>query len=358
MPEAPPPFIVYGLPRSRTFWLSRYLNYGGWTCGHDESKHVRSLQDVKAWLNLPYHGTVETAAAPFWRLIQELRPDIKTVVVRRPVDEVVDSLRRTGAIPNWDSLRGGLEALDRKLDQIAARVPNALEVTFAELADEATCARVFEHCLPLRHDPVWYGHVAPMNLQINFPALMRYYAGYMDQLDRVAKIAARHIRTKLQAKPVTSNEFTFAQEPLSVLLRDGAGLLSEHLAMVGDAPDSVMSKNIRLLQTLEDVGALHITTARQNGRMFGYLLAITSPSLQSDDRTEAHHTSFFTSPNAPGLGLKLQRASIEFLREQGIDDLYFRAGVRGTGPRMSTLYRRLGAEEFGQMYSLNLKVLH
>ena len=128
--------------------------------------------------------------------------------------------------------------------------------------------------------------------------------------------------------------------------------------MVGEPPDAIAMKNIPLLQKLEDVGILHITTARQNGRMFGYLVAITAPSLQSDDRTEALHTSFFTSPNAPGLGLKLQRASIEHLREQGVDDVFFRAGTRGAGPRMGSLYRRLGAEEFGQMYSLNLKVLH
>lgn len=352
------PFVVYSSPRSRSFWISRYLSANGWTCGHNEARHVRSLQDVKSWLSLPRHGTVETAAAPYWRLVQELRPDIKTVVVRRPVDEVIDSLRRTGLIADSEALRGGLEALDRKLEQIAARVPGALSVTFAELNDEATCARIFEHCLSLPHDRDWYARAAPLNLQINLEALMHYYAANTRPLQAVARSAGQHIRTKLMARAVMSNEFTFAQESLEALLRDGAGLIGEHLIMVGEPPDAIAMKNIPLLQKLEDVGILHITTARQNGRMFGYLVAITAPSLQSDDRTEALHTSFFTSPNAPGLGLKLQRASIQHLREQGVDDVFFRAGTRGTGPRMGALYRRLGAEEFGQMYSLNLKVLH
>ncbi|WP_254066582.1 GNAT family N-acetyltransferase [Acidisoma sp. S159] len=309
-------------------------------------------------MGLPRHGTVETAAAPYWRLVQELRPEIKTVVIRRPVDEVVDSLRRTGVIADPEALRGGLEALDRKLEQISARVPGALSVTFAELNDEATCARIFEHCLSLPHDPDWYARAAPLNLQINLPAQMHYYAANARQLQAAARSVGQHTRTKLMSRAVVSNEFTFAQEPLEALLRDGAGLIGEHLIMVGEPPDAIAMKNIPLLQKLEDVGILHITTARQNGRMFGYLVAITAPSLQSDDRTEALHTSFFTSPNAPGLGLKLQRASIAHLREQGVDDVFFRAGTRGAGPRMGALYRRLGAEEFGQIYSLNLKVLH
>ncbi len=28
------PFVVFGLPRSRTAWLSRFLTYGDWVCGH------------------------------------------------------------------------------------------------------------------------------------------------------------------------------------------------------------------------------------------------------------------------------------------------------------------------------------
>ena len=70
-----PPFVVYALPRSRTFWLSRFLCYAEWNCGHDEIRHARSLDDVRAWFSQSYTGTVETAAAPWWRLIQRLRPD-------------------------------------------------------------------------------------------------------------------------------------------------------------------------------------------------------------------------------------------------------------------------------------------
>jgi hypothetical protein len=349
-----PPFIVYGLPRSRTFWLSRYLNYRGWSCGHDESRHVRTMDDVKSWFSLPYTGTVETAAAPWWRLVQDMRPDIRTVVVRRPVGDVVLSLLRTGVAFDVPKLRSAMQRLDAKLDQIAARVPGCLSVTFDQLNDEAACARVFEHCLPFAHDPAWYAQIAPMNLQINFPAAVRHCAAYERQMTTAANLATQRIRTKLFGRLVSSHEFTFGQESIDDWLRDGAALINEHLVMVGEPP-SISLKNIPLLRKLEECGVLHITTARQNGRMFGYLLALAAPSLEAEGKREAMHTSVFTSPDAPGLGIKLQRASVEHLRSQGVDVVMFRAGVRGAGPRMGTVYKRLGAVDFGQMYSLELK---
>jgi hypothetical protein len=353
-----PPFVVYALPRSRSFWLSRFLSASGWTCGHDEARRVRSLKDVRSWLSLPLYGTVETAGAPFWRLVQELRPDTRTVVLRRPVDQVIDSFIRTGLSFDVPRLQREIQRLDAKLDQIAARVPGALSVTFDELADEANCARVFEHCLSLPHDSDWYARAAPLNLQINLAALMRYYAANVGELQAAARSAGLHMRAKLMARPVTSAEFTFAQEPLSVLLRDGAALISERLGKVGESPGAIAMGNIPLLQKLEDLEMLHITTARQNGRVFGYSMAITAPSLQSCDRTESLHTSFFISPNAPGLGLKLQRASIEHLREQGVDDVFFQTGSRGSGRKAGSLCQKLGMEDAGQMFKLNLKVVH
>jgi hypothetical protein len=352
---SPVPFIVHALPRSRTFWLSRLLTHRGWTCGHDEARHVRSLEDVKSWLSMPLVGSVETAAAPWWRLVQQVRPDIRTVVVRRPVEDVILSLLRTGVAFDAPKLRAAMIKLDRKLDQIEARVPGCLSVTFDALAHEATCARIYEHCLQMPSDPAWIASMSPINLQVNLPAAVQYCAAFGKQMDAAAGFATQAIRAKMMVRPLVSNDFTFQQESLETLLRDGAGLIDEHLVTVGERSGSVALKNLPLLRILEQHDVLHITTARQNGRMFGYLLALKAPSLESDHKIEGLHTSFFTSAEAPGLGLKLQRASIEFLRGRGVDAVSFRAGVRGSGPRMGAVYRRLGAVEDGQLYSLNLK---
>ena len=142
-----PPYVIYALPRSRTFWLSRFLTYRDWNCGHDELLHCRSMDDVGSWLGQPCTGTVETNAAPFWRLV----PYMKTVVIRRPVDEVVDSLRKLGFQTDQDNFTSYIRNLDRKLDQIERRVPNVLSVSFDELKTEEACKRVFQFCLPYPH---------------------------------------------------------------------------------------------------------------------------------------------------------------------------------------------------------------
>jgi hypothetical protein len=180
-------FIVYGLPRSRTHWLSHFLSYGDHQCRHEIAQYMRTADDLRAWLTQENTGTAETAAAPAWRLIHHYRPDIKAVVVRRPAVEVVASLLRIdlAGIGTYDAarLRKGMAYLDRCLDQIE-RLPSVLTVRFADLAQEETCARLFEHCLPYAHDHSWWSFMSGLNLQTNTRALMRYRFAHRAQIDR------------------------------------------------------------------------------------------------------------------------------------------------------------------------------
>lgn len=178
------PFIVYGLPRSRTFWLSRLLNYGDYACFHERSMYMRSVEDLKSWLAQDFTGTAETAAAPAWRLIHHFRPDVSGVVVRRPVEEALESLLRIdlSGVGSYqrDSLETTLRYLDRCLDQISA-LPGVLSVNFADLGREDVCARVFTHCLPYAWDKEWYG-LHDVNLQHNVRAMLRYRFAHRPQI--------------------------------------------------------------------------------------------------------------------------------------------------------------------------------
>jgi GNAT superfamily N-acetyltransferase len=109
------------------------------------------------------------------------------------------------------------------------------------------------------------------------------------------------------------------------------------------------------MQQLERAGALQIITARSNGRLFGYLMSVVGPCLEFEDKTVAVHTAFFASPLIQNLGMKLQRAAMETLRERGVSEVHMRAGVRGSGPRLGAFYRRMGAEDFGHLYRLSLE---
>lgn len=355
MMGAPPPFVVFGMPRSRTYWLSQFLSYDYWHCGHDEGRHCRSLDDVQSWLSQPYTGTVETAAAPFWRLLVKLAPLARIVTVRRPVGEVLDSLRRGGLPFDGQATRRKLEAYQRKLDQIEART-GAISVTFADLESRDVCARVFEHCLGRRFDPEWWQSLAGQNLQISLPKLLRYWTAHRAQIEKMAKVAKHRIIADMAPnRPEPMDGITFQHEPFREFYRDAKDLFAEHLVQTGQSPDDHARKNVPLLEALDDAGCLHTLTARSNGRMFGYLMSVVEPSLDSQTQTMATHTIFFASSAVRGLGMRLQREAATRLRERGVSTVILRAGHRGSGPRLGTFYRRLGAEEFGQMYRLNLE---
>lgn len=347
-----PPFIVLALPRSRSFWLSRFLSYRDWICGHDELQHCRSLEDVQTWWTQPAIGTVETAAAPFWRL---LPPGIRVVTVRRSVEDVLASVVR--AIPDCEpaGVERLLRGLDRKLDQIESRIPSVLSVRFADLVDESVCARLFEHILPYQHDRAWWEGWNARHVSGNLAAQVRYAQAYLPALQKLAGAAKHRILADLAARPVIApGGFVFADEPIERWYRDALPLIREHMAQTGQGIEDHAVKNAGLLKRLDDAGAMQIITARSNGRMFGYLMSVISPSLDDPNGMTAQHMPVFASPACPGLGMKLQRASIAALRAKGVTEVIGRAGTIGSGPRLGIVYRRLGFEDAGQLYRLQL----
>jgi len=346
-------FLVLGLPRSRTAWLSRFLTYGDHICGHEELRHCRSIDDVKSWLSMEHIGSAETAAAPFWRLLLRLAPDVRVVVVRRPVADVVESLAAFGF--DRPVMEPMMRRLDAKLGQIVKRVPNVMEVTFNSLNDEQTCKAVFEHCLPYPFDRKHWQKLAGENVQCDMRALVRYASAFRPQLDKLASVA-RHLELKELAsrKPVEPTGVTFQTEDCASWRRDGRRLFEDHCAIVGEDPREWEDKNWTLFERLEEVGAMQITTARSNGRMFGYLMTLVAPSLVSSKTTSATHTTFYADPGFPGLGMKLQREALARLKARGVNEVVWEAGKRGSGPRLGAMYRRLGAVEHGETYRLQL----
>lgn len=315
---------------------------------------MRSLDDVKAWLSQPCTGTIETLAAPWWRLASTCQNDMRTVLIRRPVADVVASLAALGFDPV--AVLPMMNKLDRKLDQIEARVPHVFSISFAELATETGCARLFEHCLPYRHDPEWYALMAPKNLQIPFAPLIRYMQAYQPQMQKLADVAARRIITQMgPRKARNTDDVIIQQESCEAWLRDGKRLFEEHSIQLGEAPDGYLKRNWKLMRTMDRIGAMQILTARCNGRMVGYYVCYIAPATDDVSLVTAMHISIFVSKDFTGLGTRLQRASLDALREKGVGEVCFRAGVAADGARMGAIYRRAGAEHIGQMYRLSLK---
>lgn len=350
------PFIIYALPRSRTFWLSKFLSYGDWICGHDELRHLRTLENAKTWLNAPCTGTAETAAAPWWRLAQMIKPDARVVTIRRDPAGVLGSLLRTGIAFDQGALKAMLAAMDRKLDQIEARIPGVLSVQFDDLTKEEICAKVFEHCLPYKHDPEWWVLMNSQNLQCDLRSYIHECQTFAPQLEKVGRAAKQMIlRDMTKGAPPDKDGITIQTEKFDDWFRDAAPLFRDHMVATGQDIEDYNKKNLPAFRGIEQLGMLQIVTARSNGRMFGYLVTVLSPSLDDPDLLSALHLPFYASPDIPGLGMRMQRAALDLLRGRGAGELFGRAGIRGSGPRLGAVYKRLGGEEIGQLYRIPLK---
>ena len=247
-----------------------------------------------------------------------------------------------------------LRRVDAKLSQIVERVPGVLSVRSADLGNEETFAAVFEHCLGVPHDPLWWRAMRGLNLQYPQPPRMRYLMANRPALEKLAAVAKQAQLTALAARPVEALGITFQQEPFDVWYRDAEALFRDHCSLVGEEPDSFRRKNARLGRLMDCWGAMQITTARCNGRMFGYLMTVIGPTLEADGVREAEDKTFFASPEVRGLGLKLKRASDAALRERGVRAVWSRADERGVAG-IGALYRRVGAEDRGRMYRLSLE---
>ncbi len=348
------PFIILALPRSRTFWLSRYLSYGSWHCGHDEIMHCRSLDDVRSWFAQPDIGTVETAGSPFWRL---LPPSAKIITVRRPVEDVLDSVVR--AVPDCDiaMMDKLLRSADRKLDQIEARIPFVMRVEFADLTHESGCARLFEHCLPYKHDPAWWYSWDAQRVSGNLAAQIRYCRAYLPQLQKLARAAKQAMLARLERQysmRPSMDGFVFQEESFERWLVDAQQLFRQHLAQTEQDSEGYSLKNIALGRQLAASGMLQVTTARSNGKMFGYLLSLISPDADHCDRWVAQNLLPYASPNCPGLGMRLRRKAESLLEEKRIARVVGRTGMRGDGPRLGAMYERGGYHPEGMLYSKDL----
>ena len=356
------PFLVLALPRSRTAWLARFLTYGPWTCSHEQARYVRDLTDMRAWFSQPYVGSSETAVARWWRLIQRVRSDVRIAIVRRPVSEVIDSLvrlePRIGYTFDRERLTVELQRQDRALDKIDRRMPS-LTVRYGDLDTEAGCRSVLEYCLQMPMERLWWQMMAPINVQSDMKAMMRYGTAFRPQLEATGQRFLKALRPR-RARELKrlDNGVVIQQEPFTSFWAEGEALFAEHCVEVGEPEDQYLRKNVAMARRLDEAGNLHIVTARLNGRLLGYLSSVISQSMEhSEPFLVAAQIPFFVTADAKGLGLQLalQRASIRSLyEERGVREVYMRAGIRGAGPKLPILYKRLGAEEFGSLYKLDL----
>ena len=137
------PFILFGLPRSRTAWLSHFLAAAPGTVGHDTGIDCKTIDEFigQFYGQNRLAGSCETGAMMAWRVLKHRMPEAKMVVIQRPVADVAFSLA------NFKIYPGLLELEQRKtyLEAIS-RLPNTKTFSFAQLARKDVCEHLYEFC--------------------------------------------------------------------------------------------------------------------------------------------------------------------------------------------------------------------
>lgn len=311
------------------------------------------MEDVRSWLIQPSTGTIETAGASWWRLLPS---GIRVVTIRRPVAEVVDSLMRLGLPFNRDVLTNGIQRLDRKLDQVEVRIPDVLSVQFSDLAGEDTCAKVFEHCLPYRHDHNRWSAMAPINIQINMRTMLRYAVSHAPQTLRLAEQAKQQMLSDLhQGSGFIADGITISEESFDAYFPRAIQEIREHAVRIGLGSDYPDQMNFEMMKQQADTGCLQTVIARCNGRVLGYLLTVLQSCFNNKNILAAHHGTIWASNETRGLSLRMYRVSNDLLRQKGYGEIIYRAGPIGDGPRLVSAFKRLGAEPCGYLYRQDIQ---
>ena len=158
---------------------------------------MRSMEDVRFFFSQPNIGSVETAAAPGRHLIRHLIPNIREVVILRPVDEVVGSMMNLDVsdVAQYDraTLKKGMEYGDRILRKIA-RESHVLTVDYSDLGKRDTCIKIFEHCLPYSFDEKWWDSLHNQNIQVNVKDVLLYYFKHKSAIEGFKKHCKSELR--------------------------------------------------------------------------------------------------------------------------------------------------------------------
>lgn len=181
------PFIIFGLPRSRTAWLSVFLDVGEGAVGHDTGITCSTPEDFINRLSGPLDGTCETGAAFAWPLIHRAFPDARVAVVRRDTLDVCLSLSKFGLHDQFGEMASRAEHL-----RPISACHGVLTLQYADLETEDGCRRLWAHCLDQPWDRPWWEHLDGINIQVDMRRRLRLLAAHEAAiLELKAEVARR-----------------------------------------------------------------------------------------------------------------------------------------------------------------------
>jgi hypothetical protein len=146
--EQSKPFLIFGMPRSMTAWISCFLTCGKVFCQHELSGKLDSPQEIADSIRqqpFPFSGLADPGALMIWRELTELLPDANLIFIRRDPRESKASLAKVGGVQPF-LLDGRYDALcQRASDFIHYAEPAILD--FETLSTEQGLLALWQLCV-------------------------------------------------------------------------------------------------------------------------------------------------------------------------------------------------------------------
>lgn len=164
------PFLIVGLPRSRTAWMSVAATNDRSICFHEPLSRMNEWQDVAAiWRSGDYEFTGISDSSLGFHLPHILETSApRTLIVGRPLDDVVKSLAGIGV-----DGAGYCSLLSRYLDAVGEH-PLVRFVSFSHLSDIAVVAESLRWLMPgLGVDMNKLGELMKLNVQADMGLVWR-----------------------------------------------------------------------------------------------------------------------------------------------------------------------------------------
>ncbi len=160
------PFLITGLPRSRTAWMAAFMSSGSVLCKHEPLKFLSDIRQLPSALGSEFHthvGASDSGAGFFlpW-IMSNMNPP--TVIIDRNTDDAKRSMLVDLGIDVGDSLHG----LKNTLTQFRAH-PNVMWVPFDSLNDKRVMQKIWFHLLPgVPFDEERYEQFNDLDIQVIF----------------------------------------------------------------------------------------------------------------------------------------------------------------------------------------------
>ena len=164
-------FLIAGLPRCRTAWLSVATTTASSFCYHEPVAHLDSFEAlVDLWKPIPGHaaGVSDSCLSlQLERILETVKP--RVLLVERPLMDIVASFRKylSGCEQAFDytAMVDDLVSLQREMDRFRHH-PNVRTLAFGEMTSYKTVLESLRWLIPDTDFPDLHG-LMHMNIQVD-----------------------------------------------------------------------------------------------------------------------------------------------------------------------------------------------